>query len=84
MPYIDSSQRNLLELTGAFAGSAGQLNYQITLLIRKYVELNSPMDYQILNDVLGALEGAKLEFVRRVVNPYEDSKIAQNGDVYND
>lgn len=30
----------------------------------------------------GAIECAKLEFVRRVVSPYEDQKILENGDVY--
>ena len=35
-----------------------------------------------LDDVLGALEGAKLEFVRRVVVPYEERKMKENGDVY--
>jgi len=31
---------------------------------------------------LGAIECAKLEFIRRVVSPYEDAKIVANGDVY--
>lgn len=31
---------------------------------------------------LGAVECAKLEFMRRVVAPYEDGKILANGDVY--
>jgi hypothetical protein len=38
--------------------------------------------YQSINDVLGALEGAKLEFYRRIAAPYEDTKIQENGDVY--
>lgn len=32
--------------------------------------------------VIGALEFALSEFKRRVVAPYEDGKIAENGDVY--
>lgn len=32
--------------------------------------------------VLRALKDAKLEFYRRVVAPYEDLKIKENGDVY--
>jgi len=32
--------------------------------------------------VLGALEGAKTEFIRRVITPYENKKCAENGDVY--
>jgi hypothetical protein len=35
-----------------------------------------------MNDVVGALEGAKAEFQRIVVAPYEDKKMAENGDVY--
>jgi hypothetical protein len=31
---------------------------------------------------LGAIECCKLEFMRRVVFPYEDGKILANGDVY--
>jgi len=33
---------------------------------------------------MGALEGAKLEFYRRVVVPYEEKKMKENGDVYNE
>ncbi len=34
------------------------------------------------NAVVGALECAKLELYRRMVAPYENGKIAENGDVY--
>lgn len=62
--------------------TAGELNYAVTTLIRDYV--GQPLSYQRINDVLGALEGAKLEFYRRVVVPYENAKMAENGDVYVD
>lgn len=58
----------------------GELNYTITRLIQGYAEANGGR-YQQYNDVLGALEGAKLEFYRRKVAPYEDQKILENGDV---
>ncbi len=82
MPYIEPKQREFLSVTNAGASNAGQLNYEITLLIKKYMTKSGPLNYQTINDIVGALEGAKLEFVRRVVNPYEDTKIAANGDVY--
>ena len=44
--------------------------------------MEHPLTYQTMNDIIGALEGAKLEFYRRVVVPYENDKIEQNGDVY--
>lgn len=63
------------------AETSGELNYQITKLIFEYFKGNGGR-YQQINDILGALEGAKLEFYRRIVAPYEDKKITENGDVY--
>ena len=81
MPYIPSSLKPLVIFHGPC--TPGELNYAITQLTLSYVEKQkSPYTYATLNDVLGALEGAKLEFVRRVVVPYEDRKRAKNGDVY--
>jgi hypothetical protein len=38
--------------------------------------------YAHLNEVIGALECAKLELYRRIAVPYEDQKITESGDVY--
>jgi hypothetical protein len=80
MPYITQDNRTKLELQVKEPVSAGELNYIITTLIRDYY--NKSPSYQSVNDVVGALEGAKLEFYRRVAAPYEDTKIILNGDVY--
>ena len=64
---------------GQFPQNAGELNYMFTKLIREYWMRNQ--SYQTANDIIGALEGAKLEFYRRTVAPYEDIKIAENGDL---
>ena len=61
--------------------SAGEMNYVITMLVRTYIERHG-LCYQTLNDVVGALEGCKFELYRRVLAPYEDLKIKENGDVY--
>lgn len=61
--------------------NAGELNFVLTTIIRDYFERNGGR-YQQINDIVGALEGAKLEFYRRVAAPYEDTKIVENGDVY--
>jgi hypothetical protein len=61
----------------------GELNYRITLLLKRYLAWHGP-SYQTLNDILGALEGVKLEFYRRRAAPYEEQKMILNGDVYND
>ena len=79
MPYIRDDKK--IELQGRYALSPGELNYQITKLVVRYVRTNK-LSYQTINDIVGALEGAKLEFYRRVAGPYENIKLSQNGDVY--
>lgn len=85
MPYIRQSQREFYDyltqfIKGSSIQSSGELNYLITLLLKEYIRYNG-LSYQNINDVVGALEGAKLEFHRRVVVPYEDKKLKENGDV---
>lgn len=79
MPYITKKEREALVL-GRPLENAGQLNYCISVLILAYLETKG-MKYQTLNDIIGALEGAKAEFYRRVVIPYEDQKMKENGDI---
>jgi len=79
MPYIKQEER-IFNIT-ALPENAGELNYAFTFIIREYLK-SQPLKYQTLNDIVGALEGAKVEFQRRVVAPYEDLKIKENGDVY--
>lgn len=81
MPYIKQADRILLDRDGWDASTPGDLNYQITRLIRDYWR-RSKGNYQTINDVMGALTGAQAEFYRRVAAPYEDTKIDENGDVY--
>lgn len=78
MPYILQSQR---ERAAKEPENAGELNFALANLIKGYLRYTGTR-YQSLNDVLGALEGAKLEFYRRVVVPYENGKIEENGDVW--
>ena len=78
MPYIKPDARK--QLVYCAPESAGELNYLITQLIVAYAK--AIPSYQSINDVLGALEGAKLEFYRRVAIPYENRKRQENGDVY--
>lgn len=81
MPYVPQYIRQ--ELHGGHAKSPGGLNYQITRLLVTYIDAHG-LSYQTINDILGALTGAQLEFYRRVAAPYEDGKIIQNGDVYHE
>jgi hypothetical protein len=80
MPYVARDRRKAL---GEFAEprTSGELNYQLTTKITAYLK-DHKLSYSTINDILGALEGAKMEFYRRVAVPYEEKKIMENGDVY--
>lgn len=78
MPYIPQYDRDRAAI---HPSKTGELNYALTVLCIQYFQ-EQGAGYTAINDVMGALEGAKLEFYRRVAVPYEDRKIEQNGDVY--
>jgi hypothetical protein len=59
----------------------GNVNYIVTLLLQKVYGDCDNTNYSCINDAIGELECIKQEFYRRVAAPYEDRKIAQNGDV---
>jgi hypothetical protein len=91
MPYIKADDRRRFERTveafkaqtwrtDAPVPSVGDLNYVITSICHAYVSAHG-LCYATLNEVVGALECAKLEAYRTVVGPYEDTKIAVNGPI---
>lgn len=80
MPYIDKWRREEID-SGLMPNSPGELNYEFTRLAKRYFDLQGGK-YQQINDILGAFEGAKLEFYRRVAVPYEEEKIKMNGDIF--
>jgi len=83
MPYIDKASRERLMARPQEIMNVGELNYQITIVLNDYLHRNGEaLTYQKINDCLGAIEGAKLEFYRMVAVPYENMKITQNGLVY--
>lgn len=92
MPYIQQEKRNKItpvvhgsniRVESQHVDSAGDLNYAFTILAIDYIRRKG-LNYQNLNDIVGAFEGAKAEFQRRVVADYENSKADLNSDVYPD
>lgn len=86
MPYIHPEDRALLEEDklkeiGATCVVGGDLNFCVTTLVLGFLGRDK-LSYAAINEAMGALECAKLELYRRMAGPYEDTKIAQNGDVY--
>lgn len=87
MPYIKQTRREFLnrqkldKLAGS-VGNIGEINYIITKLLNDYLNSFSvPYSYQDLNEVIGVLECAKLEFYRILVASYEEIKMVENGPV---
>jgi hypothetical protein len=81
MPYIEREKREAI-LAGARPQDAGELNFAISVLVDNYLKDKRGITYAHLNEVIGAMDCAKLELYRRVAAPYEDKKIEENGDVY--
>ncbi|MCI0558113.1 MAG: hypothetical protein MN733_06430, partial [Nitrososphaera sp.] len=63
-----------------YINDEGQLNYVITRLAQELAKAKGS-NYAAFNAVIGVLECAKLELYRRIVAPYEDRKIQENGDL---
>jgi hypothetical protein len=88
MPYIPREiKMELKELKAVPPSNAGELTYLITENILDYLaqrrkETGIINKFEEYNSVLGSLEATKMEFYRRMVAPYEDKKIRENGDVY--
>jgi hypothetical protein len=61
--------------------NAGELNFLLSTFIANYLRHNGK-NYANVNEMMGALECAKMELYRVVIGPYEDEKIEQNGGVY--
>ena len=89
MPYITEEDRSkfespldlLTEIIHKYGISNGELNYLMTYLGKLYMDRHG-MSYNVGSDVIKAFECAKLEFYRRMMAPYEDRKMQENGDVY--
>lgn len=89
MPYIDQESRrkmNTDELDTylsnlSLSKFAGHLNYLNFKIVKRYIAKNGKK-YFTFAVVIGTLVCCVLEIYRRLVAPYEDQKIKENGDVY--
>ena len=82
MPYVtaDARQRLAQYETTVLPQTPGEMNYILTRLCDRV--LGAHPNYENMNVIVGVLECVKLELARRVLAKYEDSKIIENGDVY--
>jgi len=82
MPYITQERRKEFPYPETTMEHPGELNYQICLLLNKYIKDRGGLNYQGICEVSGVLSNVSDEFYRRVAAPYEDKKIYENGDVF--
>ena len=77
-PEVDALVAPLLEhlKTLPIEEQDGTFNYIITKILNLY-----PAKYFHYNRALGVLSAVREEFYRKVVAPYEDAKITENGEV---
>jgi hypothetical protein len=80
-PYIDPPSRRVVVDGSGPILRPGELNYQLALAIDQYLRTNK-VSYNTLNDVMGVLTCLSHEVYRRIVAPYEDKKLKENGEVF--
>jgi hypothetical protein len=80
MPYIHPDvprPRSITRSTQHALPEVGRrTQLRLSRLAKRYVDENGG-DYQAMNDVMGAFDGASREFYRRTVAPYEDARFAE-------
>ncbi len=89
MPYIERHLRNEFDpLIDALVQKAkayeldeirGILNYTISRIVAS--SYGPDWRYSKISSALATFNDAKMEFYARVARPYEDRKIAENGDL---
>jgi hypothetical protein len=82
MPYIKQEERKDWADEDR-SGSVSALAYTIVIDALSVLGLDADCrpSYEDYAKVIGAIECAKMELYRRLVAPYEEGKIEQNGDV---
>ena len=81
-PYITKKRREAL--WNSSPQNVGELNYIITAEILDYLGIpdGKKPRYADYNEVIGVLECIKQEVYRRVVIPFEQKKMKENGDIF--
>ena len=80
MPYLNAGIRASLN-EGRKALKPGELNYQMSQLVRSYIAMNGK-SYTTLNAIAGVLACLSMEIYRRITAKYEDEKMSENGEVF--
>lgn len=79
MPYIRQEDRTKCRNGGP--ENVGELTYELQQTIKDYL-LYKGLRYQYIAEIKGALDETRRDFEKRVVDPYEQKKLEDNGDVW--
>lgn len=86
MPYVDPETRSYFDEvieTMPNIVEKGELTYLIARLQMRFAECPGTLpNYQRHSDAVAAAADAAHEYRRKVLDPYEDTKAAKNGDIY--
>lgn len=88
MPYIKKEDRikfqQILDIIhfDELVQNEGELNYLISSICVTYLNQKG-FKYAVMNQIIGVLDLVEKEFYRRLVAPYENKKIKENGDLNN-
>jgi len=86
MPYINQEYRESLDevvsiMLDKGVEPNGTLNYVLFKFCKEYFKHRSQESYNTLKNFIGELNESAAEIRRRILFPYEDKKIEENGDV---
>ncbi len=91
MPYTPQERRQELypliskvagEIQAAVESGIGKRGGEVNFVICSLVDMLYDRNYTELSAAISDVECAKLEIYRRLLAPYEDVKILENGDVF--
>lgn len=80
MPYLNQGVKSSLD-EGRKPQSGAELNYIISKAVNDFLAMRT-ITYSVLAEAVAALELSQYELKSRIVRPYEDKKVIENGEVF--
>jgi hypothetical protein len=84
MPYIEEENRTMKDIIPELLNHIkvkGDLNYTICQIVGLLCIRDGGLSYTSTSNWIDAVHGAERELTRRLLGPYEDMKVKENGDV---
>jgi hypothetical protein len=82
MPYLREKDKQELDEGDRPPETAGELTYCIQQRVQEFLKARPTLRFSDLAEATGAIEAAKFDFTSRILGPYENGKILENGDAW--